>query len=317
MSSYLGEVWKSLTGPGALRGLLLAGSALLSARTLVAAAGNKGYKPKLPRRTAKEVKETEAAKEELLKGLQLNKDEFVELLRSFIAQSEKLQNNPPALVPREDLIVDLIVDFLKPYEDVLEVRKITYVAGRSNCIVKYRGTTDKMMSFVGMHCDVVTANPAEFKRNPFELTIEDDTLYGRGVTDCLGHVALVCCIFKQLALMKPTLKVGVAAVFIANEENSTVEGVGIDELCRHGELEFAKTGPVFWIDSADIGPTVGTAGVMTWKMKATGYSGHSGVPQNAINSLTLGFEALKYIQQRFYNDFPFVSNQGHTLHKSK
>jgi acetylornithine deacetylase len=84
-----------------------------------------------------------------------------------------------------------------------------------------------------------------------------------------------------------------------------VAGVGIDELAARGELEFCRNAPLIWVDSANIGPTVGTAGAMTWEMKCTGYSGHSGVPQNAINALSLGMEAIKYIQQRFYQDFPY------------
>lgn len=84
-----------------------------------------------------------------------------------------------------------------------------------------------------------------------------------------------------------------------------MSGVGIDELAKNGELDFCRHAPLFWIDSADVGPTVGTAGAMTWTMKCTGFSGHSGVPQNAINALSLGMEAVKYIQQRFYADFPY------------
>lgn len=316
MSAYLSSLWSGVTSSGALRGLILAGTALLSARALAAAAGNKRYKKKLPFRAPAAVKETEAAHAELLNALALNKEEFVALLASFIAHTEKLQNNPPACIPQEDLIADLVLKFLEPYKDVLDIRRVCYVAGRSNVIIKYHGTTKKMASFVGSHMDVVSANPAEFKRNPFELTVEGDTLYGRGVTDCLGHVAMLCCIFKQLAILKPKLRVGVAAVFIANEENSTIEGIGIDELAKNGELEFARESPLFWIDSADIGPTVGTAGVMTWSMKATGYSGHSGVPQNAINALSLGHEAIKYIQQRFYNDHPFSAEAAQWLYKN-
>lgn len=89
------------------------------------------------------------------------------------------------------------------------------------------------------------------------------------------------------------------------QENCSVSGVGIDELAKNGELDFCRHAPLFWIDSADVGPTVGTAGAMTWTMKCTGFSGHSGVPQNAINALSLGMEAVKYIQQRFYADFPY------------
>jgi acetylornithine deacetylase/succinyl-diaminopimelate desuccinylase-like protein len=43
----------------------------------------------------------------------------------------------------------------------------------------------------GMHMDVVPANPAEWTHDPFTFLVDGDDLYGRGTTDCLGHVALV------------------------------------------------------------------------------------------------------------------------------
>lgn len=70
--------------------------------------------------------------------------------------------------------------------------------------------------------DVVTANPDSWSFNPFKLTREGDKLLGRGVTDCLGHVALLAELFRQLGEHRPPLKATVMGVFIANEENSTV-----------------------------------------------------------------------------------------------
>lgn len=70
--------------------------------------------------------------------------------------------------------------------------------------------------------DVVTANPDSWTFDPFKLTREGDKLLGRGVTDCLGHVALLTELFRQLATTKPALKATVIGVYIANEENSTV-----------------------------------------------------------------------------------------------
>jgi len=119
----------------------------------------------------------------------------------------------------------------------------------------------------------------------------------------LGHVALVSCIFKQLSILKPKLKVGVAAVFIANEEHGS-SGIGIDELSKRGELEFLKTGPVFWLDSANFGPTIGTGGSMVWSLTARGKMFHSGFPNKAINAIELAYEAVKHIEKRFYKDFP-------------
>jgi acetylornithine deacetylase len=45
--------------------------------------------------------------------------------------------------------------------------------------------------------------------------VDGDKLYGRGTTDCLGHVALFTDMFAQLAETKPDLNVAITAVFIA------------------------------------------------------------------------------------------------------
>jgi len=45
------------------------------------------------------------------------------------------------------------------------------------------------------------------------------------VTDCLGHVALLTELFRQMGELKPKLKPTVLGVFIANEENSTVSAL--------------------------------------------------------------------------------------------
>lgn len=70
--------------------------------------------------------------------------------------------------------------------------------------------------------DVVTANPDTWSFDPFKLSVEGDKLQGRGVTDCLGHVALVTELFIQLAEHRPKLTPTLIAVFISNEENATV-----------------------------------------------------------------------------------------------
>jgi len=47
-----------------------------------------------------------------------------------------------------------------------------------------------------------------------------------GTTDCLGHVALITEVMLQLGMHKPQLHRSVCAVFIANEENGAVAGIG-------------------------------------------------------------------------------------------
>ncbi len=44
---------------------------------------------------------------------------------------------------------------------------------------------------------------------------QGDKMYGRGTTDCLGHVGLITDLFLELADKKPKLKHKIVAVFIA------------------------------------------------------------------------------------------------------
>ncbi|XP_073283607.1 acetylornithine deacetylase [Primulina huaijiensis] len=240
----------------------------------------------------------------------LNKDSFVTLLGKLIGESKYVQNNPPELIPEEDRIVRHVLDVLRPFSTAngggpLVLNHVTYKPNRGNLIVEYPGTQPgKILSFVGMHMDVVTANPSDWDFDPFSLSIEGDKLRGRGTTDCLGHVALVTELMRKLGESNPTLKSTVVAVFIASEENSSIPQVGVDALVRAGLLDKLKHGPLFWIDTADKQPCIGTGGMIPWKLHVSGKLFHSGLAHKAINPLELAMEALKEIQSRFYKDFP-------------
>mmetsp|Transcript_2757 Transcript_2757/g.9694 ORF Transcript_2757/g.9694 Transcript_2757/m.9694 type:complete len:428 (-) Transcript_2757:165-1448(-) len=237
----------------------------------------------------------------------MNDERFLGLLGKLVGEAETLQDNPPDLVPREDNASQHVLDILAPYTGEggpIKAERVSFEEGRGNLILTYPGKTERTIAFVGSHLDVVPANPETWERNPFELSVEGDKLYGRGTTDCLGHVAAITELFLQLAERKVALDVTVVAVFIASEEAEAKPGVGVDGLVEAGKLEFIKNGPVIWVDSADSQPCIGTAGAMMWHLKAIGKLFHSGLPHKGINALELGMEAVKIIQERFYADFP-------------
>lgn len=108
--------------------------------------------------------------------LRFDRESFLSLLRVLIGHSERLQNNPPELIPQEDLAADAVVAFLAPYtapKGPLQVKKCTYVKGRSNLLITYNPDgSSKVVSFVGSHMDVVPANPEDWTVPPFELTVD-------------------------------------------------------------------------------------------------------------------------------------------------
>ena len=157
-----------------------------------------------------------------LQSLELNENRFVSLLRNLIGEAEHLQNTGvgTAYVPQEDRAIKHVLEVLAPHRKEnggpLEIDHVTYAEGRGNLIIKYPGTgsSEDVLSFVGSHLDVVPANPDAWNVDPFSLTIDGDKLYGRGTTDCLGHVALMTTLFSQLAELKPELKTTLTCVFI-------------------------------------------------------------------------------------------------------
>uniref|UniRef100_M4B2Z7 Uncharacterized protein n=1 Tax=Hyaloperonospora arabidopsidis (strain Emoy2) TaxID=559515 RepID=M4B2Z7_HYAAE len=251
-----------------------------------------------------------------LLDLTLDESDYVELLSKLISVSEKVQNAPGlGLVPQENLVSDFVVQELKPFlGSDLTVDRLEFVQGRGNVIIKYAPSscvTDKTLALVGAHMDVVPANPEGWQRDPFTLTVEGDKLYGRGTTDCLGHVALLTCtmLFRELARHKVATKTQVVCVLIASEENGEIEGVGVETLMETGKIDFIKNGPVFWVDCSDSQPCIGTAGAITWTLKATGKLFHSGLPNLGINGLELAMDAMAKIQEYFYEEFGPVDKE--------
>ena len=238
----------------------------------------------------------------------LNDERFLRVLGGMMAHGERLQNSPlkDAPPPQEDLAGGVVCQELEPLtrNSRLRVERVSYAEGRGNLILTYPGQTNRTVSFVGAHLDVVPANPTEWQRPPFELQIEEDRLHGRGVTDCLGHVAVLTDLFAQLAEARVELDHTVVAVIIANEEMSNTRGVGIAQLVKDGKLEHLKEGPLYWIDSANFGPTLGTAGMATWRLVVEGKVAHSGFPQNGINAAELAFAATRALQEWFYQNYP-------------
>jgi len=245
-------------------------------------------------------------------AISIDEEAYVNLLGKLIGEAEKLQNFPPELIPCEDLAVAHVVEVLQPYTVenggplTIETYDYSDNQGRSNVIIRYPCGIEgaPTVALVGSHLDVVPATAENWERNPFELVREGDKLYGRGTTDCLGHVALLTLFLEQLAIKKPELHANVVTVLIATEEAIDKPGQGVDGLKAAGHLEELKNGTCLWIDASNSEPCIGTAGALQWHLTATGKRFHSGFPHVTVNPVELVSDAVKEIQDRFYKDFP-------------
>eukprot|EP00727_Mastigamoeba_balamuthi_P014497 m51a1_g9672 putative acetylornithine deacetylase-like (421) ;mRNA; f:1266949-1268907 len=233
--------------------------------------------------------------------------EFVGLLGKMVAEAKALQSDTRrGLVAQEERVARLILGVLEPHATAaggpLVIERVCFVDRRPNIIVTYPArdpSCTKTVAFAGVHMDVVPADPKAWSTNPFELVVDGDRLVGRGVTDCLGHCALVTLLMEALAKERPALDASVVAVFIADEESPSGKA-GAEMLLSHGHFDRLKNGPVFWIDCADKQPCVGSGGIAVWELMATGKAFHSGMPNRGVNAVELASDAVAHLQAKFY-----------------
>jgi acetylornithine deacetylase/succinyl-diaminopimelate desuccinylase-like protein len=69
-------------------------------------------------------------------------------------------------------------------------------------------------------------------------------------------------------------------------------------------MDDLKDGPIYWLDSADFGPTVGTGGIAMWRLEVSGVAGHSGFTQNCVNALELAMAAGLALAAWFRSTYP-------------
>jgi acetylornithine deacetylase len=226
--------------------------------------------------------------------------EFITVLAEMIEQTEWLQNGG-ACVANETRVADIVIRLLQSHIESGKIKctKHEYVEGRANLILSYGEDSDRTITFAGSHFDVVPASLEQWDRNPFVLTVEGDKLYGRGTTDCLGHVALTTLILKALADNDVKLNYKFIVVFIADEEVGKDHDIGVLHLQKDGHLDEIKKGPVYWIDASDVVPVMACGTAMAWKLRVYGKKFHSGFPKKGINPIPIAMELTKCLSLKF------------------
>jgi succinyl-diaminopimelate desuccinylase len=249
--------------------------------------------------------------------MDLTDEQTLELTKQFIRAE--------SVSPRDEGCQLIIADFLEPLGFEIEHMRFDDVdnlwATRSN------GKPGTPVFVFAGHTDVVPPGPiSEWRTNPFEPTIEGDTLYGRGAADMKGSLAAMLTgtkRFIQSTINESTADYEgtIAFLITSDEEADAINGTVkvLEELKKRGT-------PITWCivgepsSSETLGDSVriGRRGSLNADLTILGQQGHVAYPADADNPIHAAMQALADLVGTRWDDgnqyFPATTMQISNIH---
>jgi len=158
-----------------------------------------------------------------------------------------------------------------------------------------RGEARPTVVFAG-HTDVVPPGPLEqWSTDPFEPTLRDGLLYGRGASDMKSSIAAFAVAAEEFARSHPDHRGSVALLLTSDEEGPATDGTVavVERLTARGEaIDYCIVGEPTSVDH--LGDTIknGRRGSLSGRLRVKGVQGHVAYPHLAKNPVHLAAPAL-------------------------
>lgn len=172
-----------------------------------------------------------------------------------------------------------------------------------------KGTEKPVFCFAG-HTDVVpTGDPALWDTPPFEPTIKDGYIYGRGAADMKGSLAAMIVATERFVKKHPNHKGSIAYLITSDEEGPFINGTTkvIDTLeARNEKIDYCLVGEPSSTDYCGDIVKNGRRGSLTGDLKVKGIQGHVAYPHladNPVHSAAKSILDLTEIEWDQGNDF--------------
>ena len=183
------------------------------------------------------------------------------------------------------------------------------------------GTSGPTLAFLG-HTDVVPSGPeSSWQSPPFEPTIRNGRLYGRGAADMKGSVAAMVVALEQFVAANPDHHGRVGLLLTSDEEGPTnLDGVRkvVEHFRAVGEcIDWCVVGEPSAKERLGDLIRVGRRGSLSGALSVRGVQGHVAYPEKALNPIHAFAPALAELAAERWDegnsDFPPTSFQVSNL----
>ncbi|GAA0258930.1 succinyl-diaminopimelate desuccinylase [Rhodanobacter caeni] len=182
------------------------------------------------------------------------------------------------------------------------------------------GDAGPTLAFLG-HTDVVPSGPeASWQSPPFEPSIRDGRLYGRGAADMKGSVAAMVVALEQFVAAHPNHRGRVGLLLTSDEEGVAIDGVRkvADRFRETGEkIDWCVVGEPSAREKLGDLIRVGRRGSLSATLAVRGVQGHVAYPEKALNPIHAFAPALAELAAERWDegnaDFPPTSMQVSNL----
>ena len=223
----------------------------------------------------------------------------------------------PSLTPEDSGCQALIAERLSKIDFQIEHMRL----GETDNLWARRGTKGPLFAFAG-HTDVVPTGPEEnWKFPPFEPTIADGLLYGRGTADMKGSVACMITACERFIEHNPNHKGSIAFLITSDEEGPAHDGTVkvIETLeARNEKIDWCLVGEPSSTNKVCDVIKNGRRGSIGCTLKVKGKQGHVAYPHLAKNPIHEFAPVLKILTETEWDQgnefFPPTTFQVSNIH---